>query len=60
MNNSGGVSIRNLEASFDSGVGGGGAGGYKRTAKSFDLSKFRAKSRKIWAQMFRHLCSYIV
>jgi len=58
MCNSYGVSILDLEASFDSGLW-----GYKCTPKSFDLSKIlakslkiRAKSRKIWAQMLRHLC----
>jgi len=47
MNCSDGVSILDLEASFDSGVGGGDAGGYNSTPKSFDLSKIRAKSLKI-------------
>jgi len=35
VNSSDGVSIRDLEASFDSGVGGGDAGGYKRTPQKF-------------------------
>jgi len=67
MNCSDGVSILDLEASFDSGVGGGDAGGYNSTPKSFDLSKIRSKSlkirkksSKIWEQMFRHLCSHCV
>jgi len=47
MNSSGGVSILDLEASFNSGVGGGDAGGYKRTPKSFDLSKIREICLKI-------------
>jgi len=33
MNSSNVVSILDLEASFDNGVGGGGEGGYKRTPK---------------------------
>jgi len=59
MRISNGVSILDLEASFDSGVGDGGVREYKRTPKSFDLSKIlakslkiRRKSHKIWAQMF--------
>jgi len=57
MNSSNGVSILDLKASFDSGVGGGDAGWYKRTPKSFDLSKIRAKSLKIRNQAkFGHRC----
>jgi len=47
MNSSDGVSILDHEASFDSDVGGGDAGGYKCNPKSFDLSNIRAKSLKI-------------
>jgi len=50
-----GVSTLDLEASSDSGVGGGDAGGYKCTAKSFDLSKIRAKYLKIWKNIPQHL-----
>jgi len=32
----------------------------KRKHSRFDLSKILAKSRKIWAQMLRHLCSQCV
>ena len=39
MNSSDGVSILHLEASFDSGAGGGGAGGYKRLCQNFWLVK---------------------
>jgi len=53
-----GVSILGLEGSFDSGVAGGDAGGYKRNPKSFDLSKIRAKSLKIRkkSRKFGHRC----
>jgi len=63
MNNSDGISILDLEASSGSGAG-GEVVGYKPTSKGFDMSKIRskslkirAKSSKMWAQVFRHFCS---
>jgi len=59
-----------LETSSDSGVGGKGSESTPKVLicqKSFDLSKIwakslkiRAKSHKIWAWVFRHLCSHCV
>jgi len=47
-----------LEASFDSGVGGGDAREYKHSPKNFDSSKIREKYLKIQnnSANFSHRC----